>query len=505
MSVSIPRDRCTEDLGLIPWPVSVTPGRGHLHLTPGCRIAVSAGLAGEGELLGRVLRRSTGFPLPVEEGTPSTGDIALSLDSSPKWGEEGYGLAVDGQDASIRAATPAGVFYGCQTLRQLLPVEVESPHPVEGVDWTLPRVVIEDLPRFEWRGMMLDVARHFFPAGEVKRLIDLAAHHKLNRFHLHLTDDQGWRIETRSWPDLATVGGATAVGGGAGGSFSKADYREIVEYATARHVTVIPEIDMPGHCNAALVAYPVLNGDGKPKPPYTGTRVGFSSLWLDGEVTLRFVEDVLGEVADLTPGPYLHVGGDEAFATDPADYLRFIDAVQDIVRGLDKTLIGWEEIGRAPLRSPAICQFWRDPQLARAAVRRGARVISSPSKHAYLDMAYAPDFPLGTLWAGPISVEQAYDWDPAFDGIGESDILGVEAPLWTETAATFDDLARLAFPRLPGHAEIAWSPAAGRTWAAYHRRLALHGARMDRWGLAYHPSPDVAWAKDTPDQLPGQN
>jgi len=405
---------------------------------------------------------------------------------------------VNPRGARIEAATRAGVFYGCQTLRQLFPPAVEGAGRIDGVDWVLPAVSVEDRPRFPWRGMMLDVARHFFPVGDVKRWIDLAAHHKLNRFHLHLTDDQGWRIEIPSWPDLARVGGANEVGGGPGGYYGTADFRAIVEYAADRHVTVVPEIDMPGHCNAAQAAYGLLNEDGKPRAPYTGTRVGFSSLWIDGAITQRLVEEVLGELADLTPGPYLHVGGDEAFATDPGDYARFVVRTQEVVASLGKTMIGWEEIGRAPLRAPAICQFWRDASLARSAVERGALIVCSPSKHAYLDMGYAPDSAVGTLWAGPIDVEQAYRWDPTDFGFAEAALLGVEAPLWTETAATFEQAAHLAFPRLPGHAEIAWSPAGGRSWDEYRGRLARHGERMERWGVDFFRAPGVEWCPASP-------
>lgn len=395
-----------EDLPLIPQPTSVMGGGGEMHLTSGVRIVAADELFAEAELLAAVLRRSTGYPLPVLDDEPGEGDITLALDPSlVHLGTEGYRVVVGAEGVSVVAPTPAGICYGCQTVRQLLPPAIESPEVIEGGEWPLPLVTIEDRPRFAWRGVMLDVARHFFTVGEVKGLIDTAAHYKLNRFHLHLTDDQGWRIEILSWPDLALIGGASEVGGGEGGYYSQAEYADIVAYAAARHMTVVPEIDMPGHCNAALASYGELNESGIPAEPYTGDEVGFSALWLDGEITLAFVADVLAELAALTPGEHLHVGGDEAFQTGDDDYATFIAQVQAIVSAQGKVMIGWEEIGKAPLTTPVMAQFWRDEQLAGAAADQGAAVIASPATHAYLDMIYDLDSHVGTMWAGATSVE----------------------------------------------------------------------------------------------------
>ena len=481
-------------LPLIPLPTRVDGFAETITLTSATRVVAPAELAAEGELLAQVLRRSTGYPFPVVEPEGEPGDVQLSLDPSLlHLGDEGYRLQVGEEGVTIAAPTAAGVFYGCQTLRQLLPPAVESPTEVDGVDWTVPRVIIEDRPRFAWRGAMLDVARHFFTVDEVKGLIDAAAHYKLNRFHLHLTDDQGWRIEIRSWPDLALIGGASEVGGGEGGYYSQEEYAEIVAHAAARHVTVVPEIDMPGHCNAALASYGELNESGEPTEPYTGDEVGFSALWLDGEITLQFVADVLGEVAEMTPGPHLHIGGDEAFQTDDEEYAVFIEQVQGIVDGLGKTLIGWEEIGKAPLTPPVVAQWWRDEQLVTAAADQGARVIASPSTHAYLDMIYDLNSHVGTLWAGPTNVEDGYSWDPLDSGLTEGQLLGVEAPLWTETVDLIEDVEFLIFPRLLGHAEIGWSDRDGRSWDEYRGRLAHHAPRLDRWGVNFYRSDEVAW------------
>jgi hexosaminidase len=312
-------------------------------------------------------------------------------------------------------------------------------------------------PRFEWRGVMLDVARHFFGVADVKRFVDAIAELNLNRLHLHLTDDQGWRIEIESWPRLAEVGGRTAVGGALGGFYTQDEYRELVAYAGERGITVVPEIDLPGHTNAALVAYPELAPPGVTPEPYTGIDVGFSTVDTANEATYGFVDDVVREVAALTPGAYLHIGGDETHATRPEDYERFVTRVLEIVRSHGKQPIGWEEIAKVPLPPGAIVQHWQNEELARAAARQGARVIMSPATRTYFEQKLDASSPLGLEWAGHVSVRDAYEWDPAtlVDGVTEAEILGVEAALWSETFETMDDVFSMAFPRLNGLAEVA--------------------------------------------------
>lgn len=311
--------------------------------------------------------------------------------------------------------------------------------------------------RFEWRGVMLDVARHFFGPDDVKRFIDTIAPLELNRLHLHLTDDQGWRLEITSWPKLAEVGGRTAVGGRPGGFYTQAEYLDLVAYAAEREITIVPEIDMPGHVNAALVAYPELAPAGVEPAPYTGIDVGFSTLDATNELTYTFVDDVLREVAALTPGAYIHIGGDEAAATRPDDYALFMMRVFELVRSHGKLAIGWEEIAKVPLPPGAIVQHWKDEELARAAVEQGARVLMSPATRTYLDMKVDATTRLGLEWAGYVSVRDASNWDPATQvaGVTEDDVIGVEACLWSETLETFEDVEYMAFPRLVGVAGVA--------------------------------------------------
>ncbi len=493
-------DRSPAFPAIVPRPLAVQPGRGLFELTRGARIVVVAGDAGARSvagLLAAALRPATGFRLPVTttHGDGGEGDIALLLRPGDRaLGDEGYRLTVTTGRVTLAARSPAGLFRGVQTLRQLLPPAIESGTRRRG-PWHVPVVTIHDRPRFGWRGMMLDVGRHFFGVAEIERLIDLLALYKLNRLHLHLTDDQGWRLAIRLRPRLTQVASRTAVGGGPGGHFTQRDYRRIVAYAAARFVDVVPEIDMPGHVNAALSAYGELSCDGVAKAPYTGIDVGFSSLCIRKEATYAFVDDVLGEVAALTPGAYLHIGGDEPLSTDPDDYRFFVERVQRIVRAHGKRMLGWEEIARAPIRRTTLVQHWHDPELARAAVGRGAKLVLSPARKTYLDMKYARASELGLSWAGTTSVHSAYDWEPAelVEGVGERDIAGVEAPLWTETISTRAGLDHLAFPRLLGVAEIGWSPAAGRTWREYRRRLAAQGPRLDALGVAFHRAPEVPW------------
>jgi hexosaminidase len=488
---------------LVPAPVSVEAADGtwftltastRVHTPPGSPEAAAVG----GRLAG-LLGRATGRPLPVAEAAPAGGAISLELAGGGRLGEEGYELEVTGEAVTLRASRPAGLSMASQTLRQLLPPAVEAAEgaaPRPG-PWRVPGGRVVDHPRFAWRGAALDVARHFFTVDDVKRYVDLISLYKLNVLHLHLTDDQGWRIAIERWPRLAAVGGATQVGGGPGGHYTQEDYAEIVAYARDRHVTVVPEVDVPGHTNAALASYAELNCDGRARPPYTGTRVGFSSLCVESEVTYRFLDEVLGELAVLTPGPYLHVGGDEVKTLSGEQYAAFVGRVQRIVRAHGKRTIGWQEITKAELLPDTVAQYW-DHRVGGdvvEAARRGTRLVLSPAERTYLDLKYDEHTELGLEWAGHVEVRDAYEWDPAtlLDGVGEGQVLGVESQLWSETLRRFGDVEYMTFPRLPAVAEVAWSSVAARRWDDFRRRLAAHGPRWAAMGVRYHRSPQVPW------------
>ncbi|WP_438313996.1 beta-N-acetylhexosaminidase [Streptomyces sp. HUAS TT3] len=446
-----------------------------------------------GELLAEQLRGPTGLPLPVVHGSAGDG-IRLRIDPRARGvGEEGYRLDSGPGGVTLTARTPAGLFHAGQTLRQLLPVSGPG---------TVPGGRITDAPRFAYRGAMLDVARHFFTVEQVKRYVDQLAQYKVNVLHLHLTDDQGWRIAIDSWPRLAEYGGGSEVGGGPGGHWTKDQYRDLVAYAAERYVDVVPEIDMPGHVNAALASYPELNCDGKAPERYTGTKVGFSSLCVAEERTYEFVEDVLGELAALTPGRYLHIGGDEAHRTPAADYAAFMDRAQQAAARHGKTVVAWHQLASARPAPGAVLQYWGHDRTAAAekaavaaAAKAGHPLVLSPADRLYLDMKYDPATKQGLAWAGYVPVRRSYDWDPGayLPDVPESAVLGVEAPLWTETIATRADLEYMAFPRVLSLAELGWSPAAARDWGAYSGRLAAHGARLDAQGITFHRAPDVPW------------
>jgi len=340
-------------------------------------------------------------------------------------------------------------------------------------------------PRFAWRGFMLDVARHFHPVETVLAVVDDIAALGLNRLHLHLTDDQGWRIQIDAWPRLTQIGASTQVGGGLGGTpafYTKDDYRRIVAHADARGIVVVPEIDLPGHVNAALTAYPELAPGGvvyaetkpeaHPPRPYEGIEVGFSTLDARLEPTYEFIESVIHEVAELTPGPWLHFGGDESLSTGREDYAAMVRRAAQNVVDAGKIPIGWHEIGRVDGLPPeTILQYWGylEPEedhgeILRAWVARGGTVILSPADVSYLDIKPYAEHPLGLVWAkGPTSLEAAAGWDPAdivarIDGMRMDDVLGIEAPMFTETIATLADIREMAFPRLPALAAIMTQP-----------------------------------------------
>ena len=453
--------------------------------------------------------------------TADTGQDGPTIDLriSPGGAAESYRIAADAASVVVTGADAAGLFYGVQTLGQLM---------TEGANgFAIPAVQIEDSPRFAYRGVMLDVARHFFPVETVKAYIDRAAGLKFNALHLHLTDDQGWRIHLDSRPKLTERASGSAVGGDAGGFFSKADFRQIVEHAASRHMIVVPEVDLPGHTHAVGLAYPELteepvlsahileivqsHGGAVPTAgePYTGMGVGFSSLKIHDENTYDFVADVVGELAAMTPGPYLHIGGDEALGTDPADFAEFMERATEIVADLGKIPITWHEAGATANIDPStVGQYWgfKIPtdgmdEKARAFVRNDSGLILSPADAVYLDMKYDADSPLGLTWAnGPTSVQRAYSWEPAsvIDGVTDADILGVEAPMWAETIRTLDDIDQMAFPRIAAAAEAAWSPAPAdselRTWDSFRARVGALGPLWSSLGIRFHPSAEIPWA-----------
>ncbi|GAA3764560.1 beta-N-acetylhexosaminidase [Microbacterium kribbense] len=492
---------------LVPIPASVTvDAAAPFTLAASTRLIAGAGAGATAALAAQLIETVTGRLLPIASQDAGSADIVLEMAGAGP--AESYRLRAGTDGVRVTGADPAGLFYGMQTLAQLL----------AGDGRQVPAVTIADAPRFAYRGAMLDVARHFFPVATVTGVIDRAASLKLNHLHLHLTDDQGWRIRLSSRPKLTEQA--------AGECYTAADYAQIVDYAAARHVTIVPEVGGPGHTHAVGVAYPELAGApvitdavraatarfGGELPvagqPYRGVAVGFSSLRCDSDATYDFLADVFGELAAMTPGPYLHVGGDEALGTPADDFAEYIRRVTALVTASGKTPIAWHEAGAAAgLAAGTIGQYWgfRTPRdgmdgHARAFVANGGRMILSPADAIYLDMKYDLDTPLGLTWAdGPTSVERSYRWEPVdvVPGAGPADILGIEAPLWTETVRTAADIDALAFPRVAAAAEIAWSPAPAdhpqRNWASFRARVGGLGALWRRAGIDFFRSPEIDW------------
>jgi len=463
--------------------------------------------------LANKLRPATGFKILINSSAkPEAGRIVIAKTQGDP-DSEGYELTVSEDLVRLSSTTSAGLFRGVQTIRQLLPASIESTSLQTNVEWTMPTSTIHDYPNYKWRGMMLDVSRHFFSVEEVKRLLDEMAYYKLNLFHWHLSDDQGWRIEIKSWPKLTSFGGSTQVGGGKGGFYTQEEYKDVVRYAQERYITVVPEIDMPGHTNAALASYPELNcseqtiklnpgNEVKRKVPglYTGIEVGFSTICASKETTYQFVEDVVRELSEITPGPYIHIGGDESHATKKEDYIPFVKRVQEIVAKYGKKVVGWDEIAISTLQPESMAQVWAKAENGKLAIAQGGKLIMSPANKAYLDMSYDSTCKLGLHWAAYIEVDSAYDWDPAtyVKGISRENIYGVESALWTETIQTRADIDYMVFPRLPGYAEIGWSATpdgkpGSRNWDEYKIRLASHGPRLKAMGINFYQSKLVPW------------
>ena len=484
---------------IIPRPFIYKGGDGEFIFSSNDSIYLTAGdktknaeLKKIAEGLQEKIMKTTGYNTPILLAEESSGKgIYLSLvEADLQLGVEGYNLVSSKDKVEISSNSGVGVFNGVQTLLQLFPNDITKSTVTNRV-WNIPAATITDKPEYSYRGIMIDVARHFFTVEDIKRQIDLAAQYKINKVHLHLSDDQGWRLEIKKYPDLTKIGGSTEVGGGEGGYYTQKEFKDIVSFAADRYIEIIPEFDMPGHSNAALASYGFLNADGIKKPLYTGIDVGFSSLDTRNEDTYKFINNVYKEVAAISPSKYLHIGGDEADSTPKEDYDYFVGRVSEIAQKYGKSPIGWDPVDTSPeINSSTILQNWKDSN--EAAQNKNMNMIISKASKTYLDMKYNKDTPYGLDWAGLIPVETAYSWDPTNFAPREL-ILGIEAPLWTETISTVEEMDYMIYPRLLGYAEIGWTPRASRLWAEYKTRLQVHGERMSNEGINYYRDP-LIWS-----------
>lgn len=484
---------------VIPIPTEVLKSDGFFLINKETSFVFDGDLQNSANYFNEYLKKGLGYYLPneVEFNLSNlfepTRSIVFSVNDSIS-NVEGYRITISESKLLVEAKSDDGAFFAFQTLRQILPASFEN-EKYEKDQVQLDLYKIEDAPEYSYRGFMLDVARHFHSVSDVKHLIDLLSIYKINTLHLHLTDDQGWRIEIKSWPNLTAHGGKSSVKNEKGGFYTQEEYLEIQEYALKNHITIIPEIDMPGHTNAALSSYAELNCNGKATKPYYGTRVGFSSLCVDKDITYKFLDDVIGELSELTLGEYIHIGGDESHSTKKSDYIPFIKRAIDIVKSHDKKVIGWDEIAHSEIDEETIVQFWSKVGNAKLGASKGSKIIMSPAVKIYLDMKYNDSTKLGITWAGRNPVDDSYNWNPEsyIKGVNRDDILGVEAPLWSETVVNKEDMEFLLFPRLPGVAETAWSKQKNRVWDSYKLRLVSHKERFEILKINYYKSPVVDW------------
>lgn len=316
---------------------------------------------------------------------------------------------------------------------------------------------------------------------------------------MHLTDDQGWRIEIKSWPKLTEIGGQSEVGGGEGGFYTQEEFKDLVGYAAERYIEIIPEVDMPGHTNAANLSYPIFHAGGKADKPRVRTDmlVGYSSFAARKDTVYAFLDDVVREISEISPSQYFHIGGDESHVTTKSDYIHFVEKVEKIVRKYGKRAVGWNEIAQANLDSSSVGQFWNEPESALETVKKGGQIIMSPATKAYLDMQYDSLSVHGLHWAAYIEVDEGYNWDPEtfVEGLPKESILGIEAPLWSETISNSTEMEYLAFPRAIGYAELGWTSSDARNWEDYKMRLADQQPFLDRNDVNYYPSEKVPWKK----------
>ncbi len=512
-----------QELSLIPKPVSLRVQAGTFTLKPDTIIITDQWTLPVGKLLAGMLAPATGYALKVRQTKAVLNNsIILRIDASlSRLGDEGYRLEVTPLRVTIRAPKAAGAFYATQTLRQLFPPAIYSKMVQKGFTWSTPCVQIEDHPRFIWRGAMMDVSRHFMPKEFVLKFIDLLAMHKLNVFHWHLTDDQGWRIEIKKYPKLTQIGAwrkETRLGHEReqrgfdgkphGGFYTQAEIREVVRYAAQRFVTVVPEIEMPGHAQAAIAAYPKLGNTGEKLE--VSTRWGIhQNIFNANEKTVRFLQDVLKEVLRLFPSKFIHIGGDEAvkdqWKVSQQAQARikelglkdehelqsyFIRRMDEFLTARGRRLIGWDEILEGGLAPGATVMSWRGTQGGITAAQAGHDVVMAPTTHTYLDYYQANPEVEPLAIGGFLPLEKVYEFEPIPVELSSEEarrVLGAQCQLWTEYIPTPSHLEYMAFPRLLALAEVTWTPKEQKNYADFLNRLEAQQQRLRALEVNFRP------------------
>jgi len=519
-------------LSIIPAPVHAERVRGRFVLDEETRILFPEHDAQAGPTaayLASVLRPATGYPLPVASMAPDAARknafVLITLDKAEGLGAEGYRLESNRDGVTITAPRAAGLFYGVQTLRQLMPADIFSRSRADRKKWSVPGAAIEDYPRFRWRGMMLDVARYFMPKEFILKFIDELALHKMNSLHLHLTDDQGWRIEIKKYPKLTEVGAWRAEtvvrhagqkpwtfdGERHGGFYTQDDLREIVAYAQERHINIVPEIEMPGHAQAAIAAYPELGNTGEALPVRTVWGVN-ENIFNAEESTILFLQDVLAEVVSLFPSPYIHVGGDEAVKAqwqqsaavqariqalglkDEEEMQRyFIMRMHDFLLEKGRRLIGWDEILEGGLSQSATVMAWRGVEKGVVSAQAGHDVVMAPTAFTYFDYYQGKKESEPLAIGGFLPLDKVYRFDPLPEALTPAEcdhILGAQGQIWTEYIETPEHAEYMAFPRTCALSEVVWTPQQARDFAGFVDRLQKHLDRLENAGVRYR-KPDA--------------
>lgn len=512
------------ELSVIPRPVKLSQHSGQFVLTANIKIFVASEdqqALEVGRYLSDIIQQSTGFALQVEpvETVQNIDGILLTTLKSKKIHEEGYRLTVKSNSVLIRAATAKGLFYGVTTLLQLFPAEIMNVEPMNGLSWSAPCVEIEDHPRFTWRGVHLDVGRHFFPKEFIKKYIDLLAIHKINTFHWHLTEDQGWRIEIKKYPLLTQIGAwrKETMGDSTpyGGFYTQEEIKEVVAYAQKRFVTIVPEIEMPGHSVAALAAYPELSCTGGPFEVATTWGIHNEVYCAGNEKTFEFLQDVLEEVIQLFPSEFIHIGGDEC----PKDRWKecskcqarikyedlkdehelqsyFIRRIEKFLNARGKRIIGWDEILEGGLAPNAAVMSWRGVQGGIQAAEAGHDVVMSPTSHCYFDY-YQGKYGEPKGIGGYIPLELVYSYEPVPQELSkdkQKHILGAQANLWTEYISTTEHVEFMLLPRMAALAELVWTPKDKRNYQNFQDRMVEHYHRLTAMKINFRlPPPEGLW------------
>lgn len=507
-----------QGINVIPKPLSLVQNEGSFKVTKSTKFYASTPEAKTiATFFASKIESSTGYDLAISEEEVSSNAIALLIDNSLEVNDEGYTLDATDKLVSIKAKTAKGLFYGMQTLMQLLPAEIESTTVVNGIAWTLPCVTIKDEPRFAYRGIMLDPCRHFIPVENIKKQLDVLALFKINQFHWHLTEDQGWRIEIKKYPKLTEIGSKRVDGEGTeySGFYTQEQIKEVVAYASERFINVIPEIELPGHALAAISAYPELSCKGDSLSPRIIWGVEEDVYCAGKEETFKFLEDVIAEVVPLFPGEYFHIGGDECpkvrWEKCPLCQKRmrenklknehelqsyFVQRIEKVLASHGKKMIGWDEILEGGLAPSATVMSWRGEDGGIAAASMDHDVIMTPGSNGmYLDH-YQGDSKIEPVAIGGYTLlEKTYSYNPVPDtlvGLGKSNFVkGVQGNIWSEYMYTTDLMEYRIYPRILAVAEIGWTPLEGKDYKDFERRIDNALVRLDSHGINYHiPQPE---------------